>query len=282
MESVATIVEPQIREAEIERSRRERPGSVAAYDLYLQALPKIRAGTQDENAVAYSLLSKAIGLEPNNGILLASALEALQWRVGAGWPTITGDDKAAWRDLARRALANAHGDAAVLVRCGHGLIKVSREYELGLATLRRAVEINPNNVDVLRLAGAGNIHGGSLDHALTYFNRALRLSPADPYAFHVITGIAHVQMILGQYAEALALAERALAINADFDFAYWMVIAANAQLGRMDEAQNWLGKFRALAPGITIARIKAEQADRDGTRMAAILEGLRIAGLEEG
>ena len=46
-ESVATIVEPQIREAEIERSRRERPGSVAAYDLYLQALPKIRAETPE-------------------------------------------------------------------------------------------------------------------------------------------------------------------------------------------------------------------------------------------
>ena len=42
-ESVATIVEPQILQAEIERSRRETPGSVAAYDLYLQALPKFRA-----------------------------------------------------------------------------------------------------------------------------------------------------------------------------------------------------------------------------------------------
>jgi TolB-like protein/Tfp pilus assembly protein PilF len=282
-ESVATIVEPQIREAEIERSRRERPGSVAAYDLYLQALPKIRAGTQDENAAAYALLSKAIGLEPNNGILLASALEALQWRIGAGWPTISGDDKAAWRDLARRALANSHGDAAVLVRCGHGLIKVGREYELGLATVRRAVEINPNNVDVLRLAGAGTIHGGgSLDDALAYFNRAHRLSPADPYAFHVLTGIAHVQMILGHYAEALVVAERSLAVHASFEITYWMLISANAQLGRMDEARRWLAKFRALRPDITIARIKAEQADKDGTRMAAILEGLRLAGLDEG
>ena len=60
-----------------------------------------------------------------------------------------------------------------------------------------------------------------------------------------------------------------------------MVIAANAQVGRMDEAQNWLARFQALAPGMTIARIKAEQADKDGTRMAAILEGLRLAGLDE-
>ena len=37
-ESVATVVEPHIQMAEIERSRRERPRSLAAYDLYLRAL----------------------------------------------------------------------------------------------------------------------------------------------------------------------------------------------------------------------------------------------------
>ena len=52
-----------------------------------------------------------------------------------------------------------------------------------------------------------------------------------------------------------------------------MVIAANAQLGRMDEAQNWLAKFRVLAPDITIARIKAE------TDPAKLREGL--AQMEE-
>ena len=63
-----------------------------------------------------------------------------------------------------------------------------------------------------------------------------------------------------------SVAERALAINADFDFAYWMVIAANAHLGRMDEARKWLAKFQALVPGITIARIRAGQADKDWER----------------
>ena len=35
-ESVVGVVEPQIRQAEIERSRRKRPESLDAYDLYLQ------------------------------------------------------------------------------------------------------------------------------------------------------------------------------------------------------------------------------------------------------
>ena len=57
-ESVATLVEPHIQAAEIERSRRERPGSVATYDIYLQALTKISSESAKDNAEAYALLTR--------------------------------------------------------------------------------------------------------------------------------------------------------------------------------------------------------------------------------
>jgi hypothetical protein len=49
----------------------------------------------------------------------------------------------------------------------------------------------------------------------------------------------------------------------------------------MDEARRWLARFRALAPGITLSRLRAVQLESDPPRMAAIFEGLRSAGLEE-
>jgi hypothetical protein len=49
----------------------------------------------------------------------------------------------------------------------------------------------------------------------------------------------------------------------------------------MDKARSWMAKFQTLVPGITMARIKAGQADKDGMRMAAMLHGLRLAGLDE-
>lgn len=94
------------------------------------------------------------------------------------------------------------------------------------------------------------------------------------------TGIAHVHMIRGEYAEARAAAEQSMTVSTGFDPTYWMLIAANAQLGRMDEAQHYLEEYRALVPGITLARIRAAQPP-DPTRMGAILEGLRLAGLPE-
>jgi adenylate cyclase len=182
----------------------------------------------------------------------------------------------------RRILTNAHDDATVLAFCGIALVQTIREYDLGLATIRRAVDANPNNLEVVVRARIGNIHCGSLDDALTYFRRALRLSPTDPDAFVMLTGSAHAQMILGNCAEALRYSERSLAVNTSFDPTYWMLIAANAQLGRIDEARRWLAKFTALVPGITIARIRNGQPDKGLSRMAAIFDGLRLAGLDEG
>ena len=206
-ESVATIVEPQIREAEIERSRRERPESVAAYDLYLRALPKIsRRDRQRRMPTAYALLSKAIALEPDNAVFLASALWALEHRIIMGWPTL---------DRRRPARLPATSRAAHLPmrtamrRCWRSAASALGEHRAGLRTraarsCANAVEANPNNRWSLTCAGIAKLHCGSLDDALAYIHRAIRLSPGDPTAIWPSPAIAHVHMILGNYAEALA------------------------------------------------------------------------------
>src|SRR5262249_27834221 len=42
--SVAAVVDPAVRGAEIERARRKPPASLSAYDLYLRALPHLWGG----------------------------------------------------------------------------------------------------------------------------------------------------------------------------------------------------------------------------------------------
>jgi adenylate cyclase len=83
-------------------------------------------------------------------------------------------------------------------------------------------------------------------------------------------------------AEALEHAGRAFARNPNFDPTLWMLIAAHAHLGRMDEARRYLGKLQAMSPGITVARIREGQPAKDPGRVAAVLEGLRMAGLPRG
>ena len=128
-------------------------------------------------------------------------------------------------------------------------------------------------------AGVAHLHCGAIEDSLALFQRAIRLSPNDPLAHVPFTGIAHCQMVRGDYAEALAWAVRSLALNTTFDPTYWMLIAGNAHLGHVMEARRYLQELRVLAPDVTVASIRAGQPSKDPQRLAAILEGLKLAGL---
>ncbi|WP_423069148.1 adenylate/guanylate cyclase domain-containing protein [Devosia sp. CN2-171] len=279
--TVASLVEPTIRWAEIERSRRERPDSVEAYDLYLRALPMHLAQTEASNADAIRLLLRAIGLEPNNPSYLVYAGNAMLHRAAQGWPAIGVDDYQRGIELVEKALANARDDAVILSLCSMMLIHNLKDYDLGLELSRRAVKLNPNNLDVMIFAGIAQLHLGSLDDAIAYSEHAIRLSPSLDGAHWPMTAIAHAHMIRGEYEEALTWAKRSLTANSSFVCTYWMLAAANAHLGRMDEAKRYLATLKKLSPGVTAKLIWDGQPQRDPTRLVAVLDGLKLAGLAE-
>lgn len=281
-ESVATVVEPHIQAAEIAHSRLERPGSIAVYDIYLRAIAtRIFTGSLEDNAAAYTLLTEALELEPENALVLAHAAWALGHRIIMGVPSIGAHDKDTCIELARRGLKNAAGDAVVMAFCGLVLHHVAKEFDWGMEVIQAAIAANPNNLWVVNVAGIAHLHSGSVEDALAYFRRASQLSPRDPTAHISLTGVAHCQMILGNYAEALAWTHRSLALNHSFPPTYWILVAANAQLGRTEDARRHLSAFRRVSPNTGIADIVRGQPAADPARLASIVEGLRLAGLEE-
>ena len=281
-ESVAMLVEDRIQAAEIERWRRERPESLAAYDLYLQAVWKIDKETDPDNADAIRLLMQALEMDPDNALMISHAVWALDFRVAMGWPAFGPDDRGVCIDLARRGLQSADGDPIVMAICGLALVQSGRDYDMGMAALETAALAHPNNLMVIHRAGVGHLHCGSIEDALTLFHRALRLNPNGPESHTSLAATAHAHIVLGNHAEALIFAGRGFALKTTFHPTLWMLIAANALLGRMDEARRFLGVFRKLAPGVTVSSIEAGQPAKDPSRIAPILEGLRIAGLDEG
>lgn len=280
-EAVALVAEPRIQAAEIARSRRERPGSVATYDLALRAVAAILSETEAGNVEAMALAEEGLRREPGNAQLLTFAAWALEHRCAMGWPPLGPDDRRRCGDYARAALERAAGDATAISRCGVSLMQGAREYDWGMAALASAVEANPNNVAVLLQAAVGHLHCGDLDHALALAQRADRLRAGDLHAHFVHSLMAHVLILRGRHAEALDLATRGFARNPNYDPSLWMLSAALAHLGRAAEAAPHVARLRALVPGITVARIRAGQPDRIPGRIEPILAGLRLAGLPE-
>ena len=88
-------------------------------------------------------------------------------------------------------------------------------------------------------------------------------------------------MIRSDWQEALVWASRALALTPNNQPTHWMLVAANAHLGRVEEAHRYLDELRRLRPGVTVSGIWEGQPQKTEDRCANILEGLRLAGLPE-
>ena len=63
-DKVVAIVEPNVQRTEIERSRRKRPESLDAYDLYLRAVPYTATQMPDDARVAIRYLEDALRIDP--------------------------------------------------------------------------------------------------------------------------------------------------------------------------------------------------------------------------
>lgn len=277
---VVATLEPRIGQAEIARSRRQRPQSLAAYDLYLRGLFLLQTLSPENSARAFGLFSEALAIEPENVMFLTGATEALTNRITQGFPAIGPDDRQMCLDLAQRGLRLAGDDATAIAMFGLGLI-AARQHALGYATVQRAVALNPNGLMILLIAGSACVHCGSLADAEAYLERASTLSANEPWQRFVFTWLAHLSMIRGDYETALARANKSLSIAQSFGKARWISIAANFQLGRLSEAHRQLATFQADTPGVTVGSILEGVPTLDPQRMASIIEGLRGAGLTE-
>jgi adenylate cyclase len=279
-ESVIGIIEPQIRKAEIGRSRRKRPENLDAYDLYLRALPHLYAMHPNDNTQALEFLLQAIELDASFAPALAFAAWCYEQRLTRGWNTVTESDADNAIGLARAALATGSDDANAIGMAGFVLLMIGREYEVGLSAMRRATSLNPNNVLVLSHAAFAYGHAGDLQEAIMCFQRARRLSPVDPGAFFFLTGEAHALLLSGRYSECVELARRSVATYDGWDSTYWYLAAACGHLGWIDEAKAAVAKSLSLSPCMTVSRI-SKLPIQDETRLAILLDGLRKAGLPE-
>jgi tetratricopeptide (TPR) repeat protein len=279
-DAVVALVEPNIQRAEILRSRAERPGSVAIYDIYLQALALISTEAEQDNAAAFAVLQRGLALAPDNALLLAHAVWAIEHRTTMGWPALTSDDVGLCVAFIHRALRHADGDAIVMAHCGIALLQTAKDYRWGMSVIQAAVEANPNSPMVVVRAGVAHLHCGSVEQALEYFHRSSLLGPGDPGGHFALSGMGHAHLVLGNFEEAIACAGRALASNPNFDPALWVLIAANAHLGQINQARQFLGQLRKKSPAITLRRIEAGQPALHRSRVEKLLEGLRLAGLE--
>jgi adenylate cyclase len=278
--SVAGVIEPTLRQSEIERARRKRPDSLDAYDLYLRALPYAFTPMPEDADKALPLLGKAIELEPDYAAahaIIAWCHEARYLRGGMQEET-----RLAALHHARVAIAGGSDDPAALATAGFVIAVCGRDYETALTAFDRAFALSGSSALALGFSSLVRAWKGDEAIAVEQANRALRLSPFDPLIYLPYIGQAYAHFAAGRFEEMVAAASLASQSNPRFTPPLILHAAALGSLGRSEDAKTVVQRLLELQPGLTVATAILSARYVDAKNIAALGNGLRRAGLPEG
>jgi TolB-like protein len=153
-----------------------------------------------------------------------------------------------------------------------------KEHDRAMASLRRALEINPSCSIAIGSMGTVLAWQGKCEESVQQNERALRLNPQDPSAFYRHFGLALAHYLAGRYAAAYEHVGVTVQTRPDWWLAQLVATAALGKLGHSDEAARMLDMLRRTRPNINAHELEmlpfATLRDREH-----LCDGLRLAGL---
>ena len=277
-ERVVGVIEPSVQRSEIERSRRKRPGNLKLTTMALRALPHIASAMPADAKIAMDFLGDALRLDPN----YAAAHAHLAHCHEIGFMR-AGFDQGGQNS---RAPARASRDLQRNRRCDGTCDGRLRDQQPERGSQRvvgrdgvRALSINPSCATALYYSAVLNGIASNFVSANTHAERALRLSPFDPFLSLAHLTFAFAPFSEARYSEAAAHYAKAVQANPHFSLCYFDQAIALALAGQLDEARPIARRGLELEPGF---QTRAYAAFGLGPEILdKFLQGGRLLGFPE-
>jgi adenylate cyclase len=278
-EQVAGALQPSIRIAEIERSRRKRPQDLGSYDYTMRSMPHVWGLEEEESAKALELLENALAIDPQYPLALSLAGWCHAQRSVYNWADDIAKSQAMARALAERAAAMSGDDPIILSVLGavHTFV---RNFGTARVLLERAIALDPNAAWAWSRLGWLENYSDQPGRALEDFARALRLSPLDPMNFNNYAGMGAAHHVAQDYDRATALYRRALEERPHASWIYRNLASSLSGAGRDEEAKQAYAEMMRSYPDLTVSKFKQAMVFSPAVlnRMA---ENLRKLGLPD-
>jgi adenylate cyclase len=254
-EQVAGALQPSIRIAEVERSRRKRPQDLGSYDYTMRAMPHVWALEKEESVKALELLEKALTIDPEYPLALSLAGWCHAQRSVYNWADDIAESQASARSLAERAAEMSGDDPFILTVLGavHTFV---RNYGTARVLLERAVTLDSNAAWAWSRLGWLENYADQPQKAIGNFERALRLSPIDPMNFNNYVGLGSANEVAQEYDKAAAFYRRALEERPNAGWIYRNLASSLSGAGRIEEAQRAFAEMMRYYPDLTVAKFK--------------------------
>jgi adenylate cyclase len=270
---IAARLAVQISGAEQRRLLAERHPDLHAYGLILRGHEMCLRYRRETNLHARRLFECAAEIDPDYGRSYAGLSRTfnIAWRYEWTQSRELCLNKAV--ELAREAINRDKFDARGYSELGFAYL-YSKRHDDSLAAYGRAIELNPNDADILAEMGGAVSFSGDSEAALDLLKRAVRLNPYHPDWYLWFLGEAYFD--LGKYDEAI----RTLHRMRDQSEGHRLLAASYALSDRLEEARYHAQQVMSVYPDFTIEHWRTVPPDRNPEPLERFLEGLRKAGLK--
>lgn len=261
------------------RSRRAFIPTLPNVTLYLGGVALMHRMATSEFQRALELFEHLEHRLPRSSAPKSAQAKWYLMRVLQGWSADPHGDNQRALEFARRALDADSSDAFALAT--EGLLSAHFSADLVHAGRRcaEALERDPHDAQVWRMAAAVRCYAGQGDAASDMARHALELTPLDPtrFLFELVLGAA--RLAAADYKDALHWGRSALRRNALHLPTHRLLVIAAALAGRLDEARAAAERLLALAPQYSVSVFSATYPGRDQPHAKGYAQALRAAGI---
>jgi len=282
---LARTIHMELIAAESARAARQHPDRLDSIDHTLRGWAAWnRHLSLDVAREARKFFEAALRLDPDNlGALLGFA-NATMSEVNM----YAASDRAGQIRLAEaaatKALALAPDNADAHVTYGTVLF-AKRAPERALREFDVALSLDGNLAMAHAYIGVMKFLLGRAHDTRGHVERAMRLSPRDPFLFQWYFFIGLADVYLGRVVRGIESLRKTVEINPNWGHSHFVLAGALALAGLLEEAAEVCAVGQRLAPDFTLAKFRAEAISDNPVWLAqreVFCEGLRLAGVPEG
>jgi adenylate cyclase len=269
---ICNVCSVKISAEESANHARMLPGDPEAYDMVLKGQQHIYRYTQEDLRQARTYYEAAAKLDPRYARALSSIAETLNLEWLFSWTDNPEDTLECALSLARQAVSLDEGDARGHARVGFVSL-YQKKFEASINAYQRALQLNPNDAEVISDLADTYAHSGRSDEAVDLLKKAMHLNPFYPDEYLWNLGGAYYN--LKQYQHAINVVEQ---MNNPTEGSR-ILAASYAQLGQLDLARDYARKTLSAHPGFSLEQWGKMLPDKYPDETTHFIEGLRKAGL---
>jgi adenylate cyclase len=259
------------------RAERTSPQNFQAYDYFCRGIDAFFLFTKGCTATAIQWFEKAIELDPSYGKPYAKIAWAHLVDVWLGWSEDTSFSMAEALKFATAAIQHDDDEAwGYWAMAGYHMF--GGHHDRAISAYQRALELNPNDADVLNDFGQCLSFAGRATEGVEVVHKAMRLNPH--YPDYWVMQLGPIYFDARRYEDAISTLEKLPSKDTSVQL---YLAASHAALGHTDQARATIASVIRLDPLATLERLAPtllapykNASDRDHLR-----ENLVKAGLPE-